>query len=422
MKKLLCMILTLATVLSLCACGKKEEDDTSKKGKKPDKQTEATVSTEPTEAPEPTLPAEPTEEEKTMMYEYITAVRTLYSTANATLDDREYSSDLETVQFWYKKLQEFDNMKKWANTPWAAEAYEDAGSPESFNPETDWDLQAVLANFTTVEDVILRYEQITTDHLGNITDTRDLCQWHYGADGNAIFITDEPKHTILELTGDSNSETYHKGLREYDEAGRLTKITEYRYDNIYSIVTFTYDTDGKLIKQEKKMNTSGWVIDDFTYDAEGRLTKVTWAPNYNSLSDEVYEMVYTYNADGTLAKEEKNVYDLTNAGERVIKEYYSMEYTYANGRLASGFYTEKEYHITTSFGQGVTGSWLSSEYTDTRTYTHDDQGRVAQEVVIPGNTIYYTYDGKVQQTKQPTVATYTCNTYYGDYYVYTPAK
>lgn len=431
MKKLICMFLSLATVLSLCACGKQEEEDTDtkKKSKKSDKQTEAAANSAPTtpfddmmptEATDSTIPAEPTEEEQDMIYNYYSAVRTLNSVAKASKDTKEYSSNLDNVQYWYNKLLEFEDMQKWANTYYAAKLCIDS-DPEFFNPETDWDLQAVLAKFTIIEDVILRYEQITTDHLGNITDTRDLCQWHYNTDGNAKFITGEAKHTILELVGESNSETYRDGLREYDEAGRLTKITEYRYDSIYSIVTFTYDAEGKLIKQEKKMNTSGWAIDDFTYDAEGRLTKATWAPHPNTISDEVYEMVYTYNADGTLAKEEKNVYDLTNTGERVIEAYSSVEYTYENGKLASNIYTEKEYNITSSYSQGVTGSWLSNVYTATRTYTMDDQGRVSQEIVIPGDTIYYTATGDVQSTHQPSIASYTCNTVYGDYIVYTPA-
>lgn len=425
MKKLICMFLSLATVLSLCACGKQEEEDTDtkKKSKKSDKQTEAAANSAPTTPfddmmpTEPTIPVEPTDEEKDKIWEYYHTVQQLKITAEATLDKKGYSSDREYLQEQYAKLLEYGDMTKWANTTYATDLCENMDS-EYFNPETDWNLQATLSDFTLVNDVILRYERITEDHLGNITEAFDATTWFYDAKGNAICISGAVNYAPIMLVDNA---PILNGHREYDEAGRLIKITDYSYDQINSITTFSYDADGKLIKQEHKTNTTSWVIDDYTYDAEGRLLCASWQPMPNTLSDEIYEVVYSYNTDGTLAKEEKNVYDLTNAGERVIEKYFAMEYTYENGKLASAIYTEKHYSTISSWGKGVIDSRLSETYTENRTYTHDDQDRVVKEVVVPGDTIYYNSEGGVLQTYHPTVATYTYNTVYGDYIVYTPA-
>ena len=426
MKKLLCTILALATAMSLCACGNKEDDDdTPKKDKKPNKQTESMENSKPAnpfedlEPTEATLPEEPTkEEEKEAIRNYYYSVQDFRTTAKSTLDKNEYSSEWEYLQEQYNKLLEYGDMTKWANTVYATDLCGDVPS-ELFNPETDWNPQAVLADFTVIKDTLLRYENITEDNLGNIVNTWDMTTWFYDAKGNAICINGINNYAPLAPIADESAQN---GYREYDDAGRLIKITESYNGTIDSITTFTYDADGKLIKQEYKNNTTSWSIDNYTYDAEGRLISASWVPKPSTLSDEIYEVVYTYNADGTLAKEEKKIYQPTNAGERVIDEHFCKEYTYADGKLTSAKYTKKYYNITTAWGEGVVGSWLNNEYTETSTYSHDDKGRVVQEVTVPGDDIYYTYEGKVLQTRKPTVAKYTYNSVYGDYVVYTPAK
>lgn len=442
MKKLLSLLLALVMMMSLCACGEtddydddedrdeivEEDDDKKDDGKFPfwgDKDDEdqddtgdGDVEVPPINLPEPSVPVEPTSEEWEEIYDYSQIVSTLnnyveYQTIMYDPVDFGLEGDIvfdaEALSAYYAMLQDLDGVDKWAGTEYA-------------NDETvNWNRQEVLDSFTVLKDVKLKYTQTEVDNLGNNKGTIQRSRWHYYENGQIKQVTSEEDTVRIHIgTGHTNRVNYASGDREYDAEGRLAKITLYSGTDIVEVCTFTYDEEGKLIKQVVQDNTSQWEINDFTYDENGRLVKYTLPFGY---SDQIVEMAYTYNEDGTLASEQKNTYVTNDNGDKFIKIRYSMEYTYdAEGKLASGTYKEQTYGEKFSLMSGTTATYLWHQKVDQYAYTYDADGRIVTETATMGSTEYFNDDGTPNGSTPSSVATTTYETVYGDYCIYNPAK
>ena len=422
MKKLLSLLLALVMMMNLCACGEIDtSDDNDKKGnggllqEKDDEEGGEKLPGEETDIPEETLPAEPTDEEKHLLYCYMSIVTDLdnYVTSGRITYERDVYDGVRgmlegeaALSACYKLLQSMDAVDKWAGTEYA-------------DADINWDRQAVLDSFTVLEDVKLRYVRVDEDNLGNKGGEQILCEWKYYEDGQIKQITEEENLVRVHMGTNQNGYVdYASGEREYDDQGRLVKITRYDRGNVVEICEFTYDEQGKLIKQLVRQNTSQWEIDDFTYDEEGRLVRFTLPFGGD---DGFLEMVYTYNEDGTLAAERKDDYAVTKDGEKILLYRYLMEYGYdTTGKVISGAYTQNEYHTC---APGASDTYLRRTQTDTYVYNYDAEGRLVTEVATIGDKIEFDVDGESIATQPSNFATSTYETVYGDYCLdYNPAK
>ena len=69
------------------------------------------------------------------------------------------------------------------------------------------------------------------------------CSWHYNTAGQELLITDED-NILFSLPNCISHVDYSGGIREYDQAGRLT--TEICHHGS----TMTYNTDGKMTNEQ----------------------------------------------------------------------------------------------------------------------------------------------------------------------------
>ena len=407
MKKLICMVLALIMVMSLCACGQNNDSvnefDTNNN----------TTQKEDNEPQETTIPAVPTEEEKEVLETYVRTVNSLnYEAAN--LKENPYAS-LDVIQEKREELLalDLDTVSKWVGTDWAQWAYDESGAPKYFSFPADFDCEAVMGRFAKVENVKLSRSKTTIDSLGNVSSPKEDAQWHYFTNGTVRQFENE-FHTypmaIEWINAKDSSYDYDAKdgqVREYDADGRPTKLSYYSGSNVSAVRLYEYDAQGKLTTQTAKTNSSERVY-QYSYDGQGRLAMIECVFTVG-FAPCTCQALYTYDANGNLAKEEITKY-YDGLSEADIVSRYITEYAYdASGKLVSGTFTEQEW---------VVGE-VNFQTVDQYTYEQDAQGRVVKETVILGdkmnakkNTVYQhsQYDKLVYETV------------YGDYYVYMPAE
>lgn len=417
MKKLLCMILALVMVLSLCACGEGPADNGSVNGNDTTGNDSTGQMTED-ETQGTTAPAVPTSEEMETLKEYVKVVASLNEMAASLEEHPDSTGGTEKKRDALLAL-DLDTVSLWADTQWAESAYKKCDEPESFSYPADFNCEAVLARFVKVEDVKLSYTVTDTDFLGNVDGPRETAQWDYYADGKVRTIEDEfdTYRINIEYVGMQNTVyEFHKysNYREYDADGKLNKISYCSSGSVVVVRIFTYDAEGKLTTQTVKTNSSELIYNYF-HDAAGRLVKINEQHEGSLGHTYTREVLYTYDANGNLIKEEYTSYDAGKDGVQYITYRYSMEYVYdASGKLASGAYTKQEWSDSKA-----KGNYLFKQAVDQYTFVLDDQGRVVKEIVVPGDTINM-QSNTVSRSADKAQIVY--ETVYGDYYVYTPAN
>lgn len=420
MKKLICMLLALIMVMSLCACGTNNNGQTS--GSVNATGDNGTTQKPKDEIQEPTEPAEPTSEEKAVLSNYVNTVAWLNGAA-AKLKAAPFSDPDDIQRFRTDLLElDLDTVRQWAQTEWAEKAYEQCYNPEDFSFPADFDCDAVLARFVKVEDVKLSYTKTATDSLGNVSGPKEDAAWHYFANGNVRHVDSEFNACRFAIESEGtldpvyNYVNYTENLWEYDADGRLTKISYYQTyqgsSKVGVVRLFANDAEGKLATQTAKTN-SGERVYNYGYDAQGHLAKVETVFQ-DGMYTCTYEVLYTYDAKGDLTKEEMTVYR-ADKQKTFISVRYTMEYVYdASGKLVSGVYTEQNWGY--NIGQG---NFLEIQRVDQYTFELDAQGRVVKEIVAPGDYMW-AQRNEVQLPAQYAQIVY--ETVYGDYYVYTPAE
>ncbi|MBQ8796588.1 MAG: hypothetical protein IJZ56_00125 [Oscillospiraceae bacterium] len=414
MKKMICVLLALTTALSLCACGE-TNDDHDRRDDDRDYAEETVLENE-----EPTIPAEPNEEEATKIRDYVSAVCYLKEAA-ATMTQQADPYKLDEIQGYYQTLMDIGSVEQWANTSTASMILSDYAEWEyAFDSDSDWDLEDVLSRFSVVKDVVLSRNKSTCDNMGNMETTHDKTSWHYNAAGQAVLVANEDEipfsfaHCISYLD-------FSEGIREYDQAGRLSKITTYEGDGkILRLCTYTYNENGQLVGMALRENTQSYEIKDFRYDDQGRLTRVEWS--YRDDGSQPHAINYTYNEDGTVAMVENMSYVTNDNGEHFVKTREAMAYTYENGVAVSGVYTDQTYGEWYNFSYGVFDTWVNFETIDNYTFSYDQAGRLTTEICHHGSTFQYNTDGDQVNERVSDIATTTYTTVYGDYIVYTPAN
>lgn len=397
MKKLLCMILALIMVLSLCACGQETpntndsaNNQTNQNGENNTNGNDAT--------------GEPSEEIQKMMNKYDVFATKLKNYANGEeifcyISDDEELVGGEALTYIYKQLTEMEELDAWYGSEWM---------PKD-DPDTEWDRQKLLAGFSVQKDLLLKLSCVITTQTEDTKTFNNAYVWDYNPDGTIAkvsfvdmlyktlypFWLDIPAHVLYEQN--RSGKDYYESICSisfvYDENGQLTKIKRHATteNQTRDLINLELDADGKLISANSVDGDGSKKNYTFTYDAQDMLTRAEsdqkWSLSYQ----------YTYNENGQLLQA-----DGDGNGENVLSKSY--KYTYdADGKL-----TKVEYDNSIS--------WVSSNYGKVEvTFTYDDQGRPATVTYSEG---YFPL--KHGQTLDFSKVEFQY--VYGDYCTYAPAQ
>ena len=409
MKKLFAILLCIAMMLSVAACGSEKKTGTAPKG-------------------------EPTQEELTAIGYYERAMMRLaeyverggltFSYAEFGIEsDLEYVNGQKALAEYYQLLVSLDAVDKWVGTEYTA------------NTEINWDRQAVLNSFRIVEGALVdgTYAEKRYDSEPVVQSLSGMI--HYNADGKVVRFSNAIYHDdIWEVTYDPSS---YIGLSvtgmdfwavEYDETGKITKLVrESTIDAsgengmVPEIRTFTYDASGKRIKENLK--NKYWDIEyTYTYDAADRLAQISWTRTGDA--ENVLTIDYVYDDAGRLIQTvEKNPQRDSDGAITILSESI-CEYTYDNAGLLSAK-TEREVHL----GKGI-GSTKDSPYpgweidwerTNTYSYSYDAAGQLKTKAVTYGDAYFYAGD-RAGDVSPYTIETETYEYVFGNYYIYAPAQ
>ena len=197
-----------------------------------------------------------------------------------------------------------------------------------------------------------------------------------GAAVNYRFSYDQPGR--LERRDTVQPTRYGTEVREYDDAGRLTRLTNPTYRG-----WFTYHPDGQIATRSTGGSTPK--VTSYDYDDAGRLLSAVTTQGEETIST----LAYTWDADGnrtsvTLDEQPPITADYDLAG-RLISTSDGTTYTYdADGQLASQNQIDYTY---TDFGELSTITTPETSVSHTR----DALGRVATRSA-DGTTETYGYD------------------------------
>ena len=382
MKKFICTLLAILSVLGLCACGQ------------PTNEAGVVMATQ-----------EPTKEERKLIVEYYYAVNELENSNPSATRQSEI----------YQELLGMTEYDKYTGTEYASTGYLTRSSGKIFTSAYDdeistWNRKEVLARFSVLDDKLLSVTQTNEDRMGNQDTFENIIQWQYNSEGKMLSVSDENDVNPVNIS--SKNENFllsREGLHEYDENGRLVKITHMTYDDITMVRTFTYDANGNLTQQVAKDNDEERI---YTYTTEnGRITAISWP-----FRDCRYEIVYTYEGDN-LVSEVKSFYN----DKDQLDEQWSMTHTYdSNGQRVESAYLwedieDTHWSLNPDF---VSDRFVMYRETDLYTYEYVD-GRISVVTCIPGSSFGYHNDNTVAYETAPNEAFiyYTLN--YGPYSFYT---
>ena len=264
----------------------------------------------------------------------------------------------------------------------------------------------IAGHFTVLENVALEKVYRYTDALGNLVESSRV-YYIYNAAGELVSQSMDngmiPDHYPCNY-----------GTPEYtrDENGTLTSVRYLSGDTVNCVLDYTYGADGQLISEHyRDKDGREYTV---TYHCEnGVLLRAEGVP-YAEGSADTMTVEYSYDAQGNLVKKTGIPDNWESSGSS--KFVKTVQYTYdENGRVAS---VRKTTEFRIKAHQEDTDFALE-QYQDVRewTYAYDDTGRLIQ------NT--YAYIGNTAPDGTPlngNYRTYTGDTCYGSYYVYTPAE
>lgn len=147
----------------------------------------------------------------------------------------------------------------------------------------------------------------------------------------------------------------------YDASGLLTSETITTGSGFASVTTYTYDAAKRLVSVRKKDGED--VLTEIAYDAKGRKILETTAGE---------KTVFTYDADGRLAKSERIAAGTTHS---MLRTYDSAGRLSTETRLMDGAPWERTTH---EYGEGGKLTALTRDGLKT-TYEYDAKGRVTVE-------------------------------------------
>lgn len=398
MKKLLALILALITVFSLTACGddgyvedvEKDDDTTAAAPQETPAPSEnendlpgdITIEDQEqiTETQPPVVVAEPNDDEKLILDNYCDAVNQVTAFHNGESTEITWRS--ENGYYWEEHTAIEPNYYVMKSVHEAittgaeiVEKFKDSEYGKSL--ETNWNYEEVLSWFTVVEDVLVRCDEISYNAVGEITSTYGEYVFNYDAKGNELPVWKSSWYQIVSGLPVYNSDVARLSLTnpykyEYED-GVVNKVTYMNGDKISSVMTLTRGEYG--ITNCHILQANGTEYDVvYTYNEKGLLAKIETVGLYSN-----YFNAYEYNDQGQMIK----AWDYD--GE-------TYEYSYdANGNLVS----TKTYEVSKYSGR------ISGE--KNITFTADDQGRILTATIVD--------EGCTNEAKR--VYEYT----YGDYYI-----
>lgn len=410
MKKLLCVILVLIMVLSLCACGQ-EKPNNDNNANNQTNQNGGIQGEDGNNDPEPSA------EELKMMEKYKDIA---YSLKNYT-GSPDFSYDngttwvhgADAVKAIYDDLCELEALDKWYGSAWM---------PEN-DPETNWNRSALLSCFSVQKDKLLSQDVVLTTLVAETRDYKNCFTWSYDADGKVTSVRWNTKiyeSFIPFVYGLENEVFYDLLLADgaetkgadyiYDEKDVLTQIKVLGYvddtdDNRANgttktqiLITLEHDTNGKLsgAKWTEWQGAKGNI--SFTYDAQGKLTQVVRQSENDTLP---YTYRYSYDVNGNLSEiEHERLRKYANYGK-------DIHVTYTLSTAEDGSVSGK----VSNYGVFMVGLARSGKDKDIA-LSYDAQGRLIS--AVHGTEL--TACDEIECSK----VEFSWN--YGDYYIYTPAK
>lgn len=416
MKKLLCMILALVMVLSLCACGEKKptnDNNVNNQGNVNDNQgnnetDEYDYSNEP--------PAEVWEkinrcdEIAAELKEYAETGFLQYVPNN---DFTKAVTGQAALPYYYEELQDLVAINDWYNCEWARGCYfeEEHTSP-----------QKMLDGFSVVENVLLNLDCTIVGYTGDAEAHKNAFVFSYNANGSIARVDwsnkliDEFKpcdpvqyafHSIV--TGDWYGTEY-----VYDEKGVLTQVKISGYvDNdgdyyhngeikTHTLITLEHNASGKLLGAEAVRYDGEKYEFEITYDSQSRVSEIR--RHYTNINKSVTTQLFscTYDDSGKLVSLEHTEYSTREDGtvSDMGKYNATISYTYD----ATGNLTATNYKNTYS-------SSKSDHFSREFSFVYDEQGRTL--TATQG-------EGKLDSSTEYAKAEFQY--IYGDCYTYSPVE
>ncbi len=376
MKRILSMILILALLLSLAACGDDwdDRDDRDEDWEEPN----------PTPCPYDPETDIPTPEEILLLeqYESILDVLETYVQEGWAVwyVGEEKVLGPVALGFYYDQLAAMEGVDKWLEMPGFIENYQ-GFQPDGTAQEIDAaivDRKTILSRFAVLEDVAT-LQQITRTEQDGTVKVELLPYWDYSQDGILIAENSrDPADPMLSYLGASTKPR----LLTYDEAGRLHSSTCIINDTPSFTTYYVYDAQGHISRIYRDMLDGRQYEYDISCNADGLLSKVAWGER------PCYERILAYDPLGR--KTTDTIYNYSSPYYKdagTWDETVYMEYTYGTGsNPVSAVYTYQDWVYRTVLGESE--FYLESQSEDHYTYTYDEKGRPLKTTVDYGNEIY----------------------------------
>jgi YD repeat-containing protein len=244
------------------------------------------------------------------------------------------------------------------------------------------------------------YPYTALGQQSTVTDDSGLTTYTYDAAGNMIeaqtpegtinFKYDNLNQEIEMWTGTGSYSTAPTATTyEYDDAGRLSSVTETRLNNqtIDLVTSYSYDADGNLAHEILPND----ITTDYTYDDENRLTDEV---QKNEAGTTVYSESLTLNDNGTIHSSAENQM-LSNGTVDLITSNYGYD---ADDLLKSVSVThtiQTGDNYTDSYTYDLDGNQLTDDHTGpgggptsttTNVYNNNDELTSSTVAVSGGST------------------------------------
>ena len=384
MKKLLCMILALIMVLSLCACGqeKPNNDNNQTQGNVNDSQGNS-------ENEEYDYSNEPPAEiwEKINRCDEI-AAELKYYVENGSI---QYNVDNDifnavtgqaALQLYYEELQELVAIEDWYHCEWS-------NGFDFISQHTC--PQDMLDGFSVLENVLLNLDCNIVGHTGDAEPYKNAFVFSYNANGS-IARVDWSNKLIDEFKPcDPVQYAFHSIVKSdwygaeyvYDEKGVLTQVKVIGYvDNdgdyyhngetkTHTLITLEHDAAGKLLNATATDYNGEKYVFEFTYDSQNRVSEIR--RHYTNISKSVTTQLFScaYDDSGKLVRLERTEY--TTETDGTVKEdtvfYNHIRDLITNTYDAAGKLTASNYKWTASKNESI-------HYNREFSFTYDEQGRI----------------------------------------------
>ncbi len=443
MKKLFAILLCIAMMLSMVACGGNEDDKKDHDNKKEHNHNENIDNdfgnvNAPNENEQ--FNGDPSEEESWEIGYYVSAMEALNQLAE--------SGDLDSLWFAYARygmepkdgvtdVWGSDAAKEYYNLIKSLDAVDKWGGTAATEGTTgiNWNRQEVLDSFLVVENVKLGEKYTVYDPVGNITNLE--MNWSYQADGTLTGIRWDPdigeRYQHAFVFNPIEVDPLHLMMWEdesgatlvYDDSGKLTEVKINGYETKF-LGKLTYGINGKVSTATVTDADGDNGTLTYSYNDQNQLVEVSFSSNgltgnvyytndywegYGTRSwygSDSFTYTYTYNADGTVATKTYSGYSQWYSG---LVHSVVTEYSYDTAGNLSGAVCERKYNL-----QSDQSDVRPCTIKDTYTFVCDAQGNPVSVTINCGDALYESY---TENSESPKIE---IECVYGDLYSYNPVS